>query len=141
MNSYLHDQKQHCGQALMSYPKFQIYRVKNNQLYYQLYAHDGQIMLDGRAYGEAHKFRASCENSIRRIKEHACNEQSYMRKVTKNGWHYFSLCARNGMTLAISKMYLTSILRDEAMALFKDIVPHAPIEDVSQLSWNRYAGE
>ena len=85
----------------MNYPKFEIFKGKNDKFYFRLYARNGQQVLSSQGYAS----KASCRNGIESVQKNAPNEGQYEHKESANGKFYFSLLAANKQVIANSQMY------------------------------------
>ena len=76
--------------------KFSIKTGKNGELYFNLKAGNGQIILASEGY----KSKSACDNGIESVKKNSSDDARFERKVAKNGQHYL------GMYIQLPNSYL-----------------------------------
>ena len=111
----------------MDYPKYQIYTGKDDQLYFRLYAKNGEIILSSEGYVS----KSGCQNGISSVKENAPNDRRYRQKTAANGQFYFVLVAANGEVIGVSETYTTKRRRADGIEAVKRTAPIAPTEDLT----------
>lgn len=111
----------------MDYPKFQIYRGRDDQFYFRLCARNAEIILRSEGYTA----KASCTQGVRSVQENAPKDERYERKRSADGQHYFLLTAPNGEVIGVSERYTTERRRDEGIEAVKKTAPDSPVEDIA----------
>jgi uncharacterized protein len=107
--------------------KFQIKKSNDNQIYFNLKAGNGEIILTSEMY----KAKNNADNGIASVKTNAPNDSRYDKKTANNGQFYFNLKAANGEIIGKSETYTTSSARDKGIASVKTNAPGATIEDLT----------
>lgn len=105
--------------------KFAVKTGKDGQVYFNLKATNGQIILSGEGYSS----RAACMNGIESVKKNAQDDARFERLVSKNGKPYFNLKATNGQVIGKSEMYESAASMENGIASVKKNAPDAPVED------------
>ncbi len=114
-------------EVLMKNPKFQIYVGEDNQLYFRVFAVNGEIILSSEGY----QSKSGCENGMRSVKQNATTDERYQRKTASDGQYYFVLVAANNEPIGNSEMYSSEQARDNGIEAVKKTAPTAPVEDTS----------
>jgi uncharacterized protein len=107
--------------------KFELKKSTDGQLYFNLKAANGQVILSSERYKE----RRSAENGIASVKKNAPDDGRYVRKEATNGQPYFVLTATNGQTIGKSEMYNSTAARDKGIESVKTNAPDAPTVDLT----------
>ncbi len=109
----------------MKNPKFLVTRDENDLLSFQLTARNGQILLDSPQYESLEK----CQEGIRSIREHAADDDRYLRhSLPKKKW-YFELASSEGTVLATGRPYTQRHGCERGVRAVKRIAPAAPVEN------------
>lgn len=111
----------------MKFPKFEIYKGKNDQFYFRLFAKNGENILGSEGYTS----KQGCENGIESVKTNSPDDERYERNTASNGKFYFNLTAANKQVIGTSQMYTTDRARDNGIEAVKENAPDAPVEDNS----------
>ncbi|MHB0972010.1 MAG: YegP family protein [Thermoanaerobaculia bacterium] len=74
---------------------------KSGKFRFNLCAGNNQVILSSEQY----ESKSSAENGIDSVRKNASNDDSFVRKVAKDGSAYFVVKAANGETVAKSEMY------------------------------------
>lgn len=109
----------------MGFPKFEIYKGKNDEYYFRLFAKNGENILGSEGYTS----KQGCENGIESVKKNSPDDERYEKKTASNGKFYFNLTAPNGQVTGTSQMYTTERARDNGIEAVKKTAPDAPVED------------
>lgn len=104
--------------------KFSIKTGKNGDLYFNLKAGNGQIILASQGYSS----KAACDNGIESVRKNSADDSSFERNVAKNGQHYFNLKATNGQVIGKSEMYTTKDAMENGVASVGKNAPDASVE-------------
>ena len=111
----------------MGFPKFEIYKGKNDEYYFRLLAKNGENILNSEGY----KSKQGCENGIESVKSNSPDDERYERNTASNGKLYFNLTAPNNQVIGTSQMYTTEQARDNGIEAVKRNAPNAPVENNS----------
>ena len=111
----------------MGFPKFEIYKGKNDEYYFRLFAKNGQNIIGSEGYTS----KQGCENGIESVKKNSPDGERYERKTASNGEFYFNLTAPNGQVIGKSQMYTTEAARDNGIEAVQRDAPDAEVEDNS----------
>ena len=111
----------------MGQAKFQIFKGKNGEYYFNLKSSNGQVILKSEGY----ESKGGCKNGIASVKENAPDDSRYIREESKDGQYYFNLLAGNGEIIGTSETYSTAGNRDEGIEAVKKAAPDAPIEETA----------
>lgn len=104
--------------------KFVISTRSNGDYQFNLKAGNGQVILTSQGYAS----KSGCENGIESVRKNAPNDQSYDRKTSSNGKHYFNLMATNGQIIGTSQMYESSSGMETGIESVKSNAPDAEVE-------------
>lgn len=104
--------------------KFSIKTGKNGDLYFNLKAVNGQIILSSEGYSS----KATCENGIESVKKNSTDDKRFERNESKNGQFYFNLKSTNGQVIGTSEMYTTKASMENGIASVGTNAPDAPTE-------------
>jgi len=107
----------------MPHPEFQVKTGKDSQLYFNLTAKNGQVILSSEGY----KAKNSCENGIASVKKNSQDDSRFERKTAKDGQFYFSLNANNGQSIGKSELYKTKESMENGIDSVKTNAPLAGI--------------
>ena len=110
----------------MAHPEFQVKTGKDGQYYFNLTARNGQIILASEGY----KAKEGCENGIETLKRISQEEQSFIRKSSKDGQSYFMIRAANGQTVGRSETYKT---KESMESGIKSVKTNAPLAEIHYL--------
>jgi len=81
--------------------KFELKTSKNGQVFFNLKAGNGEVILTGETYTT----KQAALDGIESVRKNSQVDAQFERKVATNGEPYFSLKATNGQTLGKSEMY------------------------------------
>jgi len=108
-------------------PKFQLYKSSvNNQFYYRLKSHNGEIILSGEGYTT----KQNAQSAIASVKKYAQIDSLYELQ-DKLSNYTFNLKAANGEIIGRSENYITAAGRLNGMESVKKNAPIASVEDLS----------
>jgi len=107
----------------MAHPEFQVKPGKNNQLFFNLTAKNGQVILSSQGYSS----KVNCENGIASVKKNAQEDTRFERKESKDGQHFFVLKASNGEIISKSEMYTSKTSMENGIRSVKTNAPIAGI--------------
>lgn len=111
----------------MAYPKFEIFKGKDDQFYVRLFATNGQNILSGEGYSS----RATAEDAIKSIKANAADKGQFEMRETSNGQPYFVLKAKNGAIIGRSETYSSQANADNGVASVMKNAAGAELEDLT----------
>jgi uncharacterized protein YegP (UPF0339 family) len=103
--------------------KFSIKTGKNGDLYFNLKAGNGQIILASQGYSS----KSACDNGIESVRKNATDDARFERNVASNGQHYFNLKAANGQVIGKSEMYTTKDAMENGIASVGKNAPDASV--------------
>jgi|TARA_R110000737_G_scaffold33607_1_gene51920 uncharacterized protein YegP (UPF0339 family) len=103
--------------------KFSIKTGKNGDLYFNLKAGNGQIILASQGYSS----KSACENGIESVRTNSADDARFERNEAKNGQHYFNLKATNGQVIGKSEMYTTKDAMENGIASVGKNAPDASV--------------
>jgi uncharacterized protein len=92
--------------------KFEIKTAKNGEVFFNLKADNGQVILTSEMYTT----KTACNNGIASVQKNCTNEDRYERKVAKNQKHHFNLKAANGQVIGSSETYESSAGMENGIA-------------------------
>ena len=107
--------------------KFEIKKAGNGELFFNLLAANGQIILSSEMY----KAKASAQNGIESVRKNCIDDNRFTRDVSTSSKPYFTLKARNGEVIGRSQMYASEDSRDNGIASVVTNAPDAPVLDLS----------
>ncbi len=111
----------------MKYPRFEIFKGKDDRFYIRLYAANGEQILAGEAY----QSRESAKNGIKSIKENATDKDQFVVKEASNEQPFFILKAKNGQEIGRSELYSSKANVEKGIA---SVMKNAPISEVEDLT-------
>ena len=104
---------------------FKLYQSeKNQEWYFNLKAGNHEIILQSQGY----KAKTSAVNGINSVKANSQSDDRFIRKVAKNGNHYFSLNATNGQSIGRREMYRSTSGMENGIASVKKNAFNAEIK-------------
>jgi uncharacterized protein len=106
---------------------FEIQRSQDGQFYFNLKAHNGEIILTSEMYAA----RESAHNGIDSVKTNVRFDQRFERKTSGRGEPYFVLKAANGEPIGVSEMYTSRAAMENGVESVKQHAPEARVEDLS----------
>ncbi len=104
--------------------KFSIKTGKNGDLYFNLKAGNGQIILASQGYGS----KSACDNGIESVRNNCTDDSCFDRNTAKDGSFYFNLKAKNGQVIGKSEMYTTAAAMENGIASVGKNAPDATVE-------------
>lgn len=108
-------------------PKFQLYKsVVNNEFYFRLKAHNGEIILSGEGYTS----KQNAQQGIYSVRANATIDAHYELKDGISNYT-FNLKAANGEIIGRSENYTSSAARQTGIAAVRKNAPVAVVEDLS----------
>ena len=107
--------------------KFELKKAKDGQIYFNLKAANGQIILKSEMY----KAKNGAKNGIESIKKNSGLDERYDRRESKKGDPYFVLFAANRQIIGQSEMYSSAAAMEKAIKSVKANGPKAGIEDLT----------
>ena len=108
----------------MGHPKFDVKTGKDDKLYFNLTAKNGQVILSSQGY----KSKQGCDNGIESVKTNSQNDGAFERKEANDGQFYFVLKAGNGEIIGKSEMYTTKAAMENGISSVKENAPNAEAE-------------
>jgi uncharacterized protein len=81
--------------------KFEVFKGKNGDFYFSLFAKNGQKILASEGYSS----KAACMNGVESVRKNASSADNFEVSVAKDGRSYFNLKASNGQVVGKSQMY------------------------------------
>jgi uncharacterized protein len=114
------------GARVFDHPKYQIFKGKDNEIYFRLTARNGENILSSEGY----KAKANANNGIESVRKNAPVAEHFERKVAQNGQFYFVLKSSNGQIIGDSELFSTETARDASIRSVVSIASIAPVEDL-----------
>lgn len=105
--------------------KFEVFKGKNGQFYFSLFAKNGQKILASEGYAS----KDSCMNGIESVRKNAASEDNFEVNTASDGRMYFSLKAANGQAVGKSQMYKSRSGLKGGIESVKTNAPAAPVEE------------
>ena len=81
--------------------KFEVFKAKNGEYYFSLFAKNGQKILGSEGYSS----RAACMNGIESVRKNSASADMFEVKVASDGRSFFNLKSTNGQEIGKSQMY------------------------------------
>lgn len=81
--------------------KFEIKRAKDKEYFFNLLAHNGEVILTSEMYTS----KAGAKNGAKAVQSNAGVADRYERRIDKRQEHYFVLKATNHRVIGCSQMY------------------------------------
>ena len=107
--------------------KFELKKSTSGQFMFNLKAGNNQVILTSELYQE----KASAQNGIESVRNHAGDDANYERKASKKDEPYFVLKARNGQVIGKSEMYSSTTAMESGIASVKTNGPGASVVDLT----------
>ena len=104
--------------------KFSIKEGKNGDLYFNLKAGNGQIILASQGYSS----KSACDNGIESVQKNCGDDKCFDRNTAKDGSFYFNLKSTNGQVIGKSEMYTTEAAMENGIASVAKNAPDASVE-------------
>jgi uncharacterized protein len=105
--------------------KFELKKAGNGQIYFNLKAGNGEVILTSEQYKEL----AGAKNGIESVKANAADDANYERKTATNGQHFFVLKAKNKEAIGKSEMYTTPAAMEKGIASVKANAAGAAVQE------------
>jgi uncharacterized protein len=106
--------------------KFTLKKARNGEIYFNLLAGNGEIILTSETY----KAKAGAKNGIESVRTNAPDDSRYERKQS-GAQHYFVLKAANRKVIGRSETYTTTAAMEKGIASVKKNAPGAKVEDLT----------
>ena len=81
--------------------KFEIKRAKDKEYYFNLLAHNGEVILTSEMY----RSKTGAKKGVAAVQANAADPSRYDRRINKRKEHYFVLKAANHRIIGCSEMY------------------------------------
>jgi hypothetical protein len=107
--------------------KFELKKAKDGQIYFNLKAANGQILLKSEMY----KTKSGAKNGIESIIKNSAIDERYDRRESKKGEPYFVLLAANKQIIGQSEMYSSAAAMENGIKSVKTNGPGAGVSDVT----------
>ncbi|MFY0602595.1 MAG: multiubiquitin domain-containing protein [Flavobacteriaceae bacterium] len=95
--------------------KFNIFKGKDDQYYFNLVAGNHEIILQSEGYTS----KQGAKNGIQSVQKNCTNDENYERKIAKDGSPYFVLKAKNGEPIGKSEMYSSKQVMEKGISSVK----------------------
>lgn len=106
---------------------FEIKKAKDGQIFFNLKAANGQIILSSEMY----RAKDGALNGIESVKKNAPIAERYAKLTAKDGSFYFTLKAANSQVIGNSEMYESESSRDEGIESVMQNAPAAKLVEVA----------
>lgn len=103
--------------------KFTVFTGKNGEIYFNLKAGNGEIILQSQGY----KDRSGAHNGIASVRKNAPEAAHYEKKVAANGKFHFNLKAATHQVIGSSEMYESERSCDAGIASVMANAPDAKL--------------
>ena len=103
--------------------KFEIFKAKNGEFYFSLFAKNGQKILGSEGYSS----KAACLNGIESVRKNAASEENFETKTSKDGSFFFNLKSPNGQVIGKSEMYQSKSGVTGGIESVQANAPEAPV--------------
>lgn len=107
--------------------QFELKKAKNGEIYFNLKAANGEVILTSEMYKE----KRSALNGIASVQKNAGTDGRYEKKVNKAGKPFFVLKAGNHQVIGQSEAYETEKARDGGIASVKKAAASAKTKDAT----------
>ena len=107
--------------------KYVLKKSKNGQLFFNLLATNGQIILSSELYAA----KAGALNGIESVRKNGVVPARFDKLNGKDGAPYFTLTASNGQVIGRSEMYTSTAGRDNGIASVMKNAADAMLDDQS----------
>lgn len=107
--------------------KFELKKAKDGQIYFNLKAANGQILLKSEMY----KAKSGAKNGIESIKKNSAIDERYDRRESKKGEPYFVLLAANKQIIGQSEIYSSAAAMENGIKSVKTSGPGAGVSDLT----------
>ena len=111
----------------MGFPKYEIYTGRDDQIYFRLFAGNGEKILKSEGYTS----KSACENGIESTRKNAPIDERYRRKSAVDEEFYFVLVAGNGEPIGVSEVYKSESSRNSGIESVKRNAHGSPVEDTT----------
>ena len=105
--------------------KFELKTSKTGQVFFNLKAGNGEIILTGETYSS----KQAALDGIGSVRTNAPADERYDRKTSSNGQPFFTLTAANRQIIGKSEMYSGTAAMENGVASVKRNAPDAVIDD------------
>jgi len=103
--------------------KFEVFKAKNGEFYFSLFAKNGQKILASEGYTT----KTACMSGIESVRKHAVSKNNFEIKTAKDGSHFFNLKSSNGQVIGKSEMYKSKSGLANGIESVQVNAPAAPI--------------
>jgi uncharacterized protein YegP (UPF0339 family) len=105
---------------------FECKTASNGQFMFNLKAGNHEVVLTSEMYTT----KTACTAGIESVQKNASVDANFIRKLAKDGSHYFVLAAANHQTIGKSEMYSSAPAMEKGIASVKANAPGAAIKDL-----------
>lgn len=106
--------------------KFQIKKAKNGKLFFNLLAHNGEVILTSQMYAS----KKTAKKGIASVQSNAADLDQFETKTNKAGEHYFVLKAKNQKVIGQSEGYAATGGMKKGIKSVSTNAPKAKVEDI-----------
>ncbi|QEE25850.1 DUF1508 domain-containing protein [Rhodanobacter glycinis] len=103
--------------------KFTLFTGKNGEIYFNLKAGNGEIILKSEGYRD----KGGAQNGIESVRKNAVDASRFEKKTSVNGKFHFNLKAANHQVIGSSEMYESERSRDNGIASVMANAPDASL--------------
>ena len=107
--------------------KFQLKRAKDNKVYFNLLATNGEVILTSQMYAS----KATAKKGIASVQTNAATLSQFEELTNKAGKHYFVLKAKNRQVIGNGEAYSGKPAMKNGIKSVSKNAPKATIEDIS----------
>jgi uncharacterized protein YegP (UPF0339 family) len=110
----------------MANPKYQLKNSSSTQVYWVLFAKNGEPILKSEMYNSKQGAMVGIHSSKNNVAD-----RNFDKRTAVNDQYYFNQVATNGEIIGTSETYTTTASRDNGIASVKRDAPVATIEDAT----------
>ena len=108
--------------------KFELKRAKNGEVYFNLKAANGEVILTSEMY----KSMKGALNGIASVRRNSALDARFEKKSTKTGKPFFVLKAGNHQVIGQSESYASEAARDAGIASVQKTAGSAAVSDLTK---------
>ncbi|MCB9284206.1 MAG: YegP family protein [Lewinellaceae bacterium] len=105
--------------------KFEVFKSKNGEFYFSLFAKNGQKILGSEGYSS----KAACMNGVESVRKNAASADNFEVKTASDGRMFFNLKSTNGQVIGKSQMYKSRSGLKGGIDSVQANAPGAPVEE------------
>ncbi|MBK6622717.1 MAG: YegP family protein [Saprospirales bacterium] len=103
--------------------KFEVFKSKSGEFYFNLHAKNGQKILSSEGYSS----KSGCLSGIESVRKNAASADNFEVHTSKDGSVYFTLKSPNGQVIGKSEMYQSKSGLSGGIESVQANAPSAPV--------------